>query len=420
VKRREFVGLSLGAAFQLSKPNAQIQQAREAALAVLKPSRQQLEHGLELHADALVIDSYGFSPRAAPDPDAFARAIASGASSSELDDLLEEMRVIGCVTKAAERNEYMDAWNAAGVTCIQESAGEEGQDPMRLIKRMARFTYVTDRLRDFVDKAVTPDDIVAAKKRNRRCLYFTGNGVPLAQRWTSVEDELSYIRVLFQLGMRMLHITYNRRNMLGDGCAEPANGGLSDLGRAAIAEMNRVGAIVDVAHSGWRTSLEAAKASQRPMVASHSAVAAVHNHIRGKPDEVIRAITDTGGYIGICCIPQFLGRGRDLNAMLDHIDHIVKRFGADYVAIGTDISHNSGIAEAASRKMPKRPLARTRFEYFWPPGSLEGTGHASLSWTNWPMFTVGLVTRGHGDEAIRKILGGNVLRVARAALDGIL
>jgi membrane dipeptidase len=65
-----------------------------------------------------------------------------------------------------------DTWNAAGVTCIQESAGEEGQDPMRLIKRMARFTYVTDRLRDFVYKAVTPDDIVAAKKRNRRCLYL--------------------------------------------------------------------------------------------------------------------------------------------------------------------------------------------------------------------------------------------------------
>ena len=78
------------------------------------------------------------------------------------------------------------------------------------------------------------------------------------------------MRVFFQLGIRMMHVTYNRRNLLGDGCAEPANGGLSDLGRAAIAEMNRVGVIVDVAHSGWRTSLEAAKASQKPMVASHT------------------------------------------------------------------------------------------------------------------------------------------------------
>ena len=260
---------------------------------------------------------------------------------------------------------------------------------------------------------------MAAKKENRRCLYFTGNGVPLAQRWSSVEDELSYIRVLFQLGMRMLHVTYNRRNMLGDGCAEIANGGLSDLGRAAVAEMNRVGMIVDVAHSGWRTSLEAAKASRRPMVASHSAAAAVHNHIRGKPDEVIRAIADTGGYVGICCIPPFLGRTRDLNAMLDHIDYIAKRFGADHVTIGTDISYDSALAEAANQKMPRRPPTRTRFQYFWPAGTLDGPGHASLSWTNWPIFTVGLVARGHSDDAVRKILGGNVLRVARAALAGI-
>jgi membrane dipeptidase len=214
-------------------------------------------------------------------------------------------------------------------------------------------------------------------------------------------------------------VTYNRRNLLGDGCAEQANAGLSDFGRAAIAEMNRVGVIVDVAHSGWRTSFEAAKASRRPMVASHSASAAVNQHIRAKPDDVIKAIADTGGYVGICCIPEFLGRTRDLNAMLDHIDHIVKRFGADHVAIGTDISHVSSYTEAAARKAPKRPPARTPYEYFWPPGSLGGGGHASLAWSNWPMFTVGLVTRGHSDPTIRQILGGNVLRVARAALEGI-
>lgn len=410
--------MSLGAAFQLSAPNPKIEQAREAALAVLKPSRRQLEHGLALHADATVVESYGFSPRAAPVAETFRRAVEAGAPSGELEDLWEEMRVTRPVTNAVERTEYLDAWKASGVTCILESAGEESQDPMRLIKRMARFTYVTDMLGERVRKATTPDDIVAAKKGNRHCLYFAGNGVPLAQRWNSVVDELSYVRTLFQLGMRMLHVTYNRRNLLGDGCAEPANAGLSDLGRAAIAEMNRVGLIVDVAHSGWRTSLEAAKASRLPMVASHSAAVAVNNHIRGKPDDVIRAIADTGGYVGVCCIPSFLGRTRDLNAMLDHIDHIVKHFGAEHVAIGTDISYTSRYAEVEYKKTPQRPASRTRYEYFWPPGSLGGSDHASLSWSNWPMFTVGLVMRGHSDDDIRKILGGNVLRVARAALAG--
>jgi membrane dipeptidase len=232
----------------------------------------------------------------------------------------------------------------------------------------------------------------------------------------SVEDELRYIRIYYQLGIRMMHVTYNRRNMLGDGCAEPANAGLSDFGRAAIAEMNRVGVIVDVSHSGWRTSLEAAKASSKPMVVSHSGCVEVNRHIRCKPDEVIRAVADTGGFIGICCIPSFLGRTHDLKAMLDHIDHVVKRFGPDHVAIGTDVAYVSRANAAENRKLPPSAGTRPRFEYFWPPNALSAPRSDSMAWTNWPMFTVGMVQRGYSDADIQKILGGNVLRVARAVL----
>lgn len=413
--RREFLKLSGAVALQAS---GRIQRARDAAWAALKPSPKALDHGLELHANSIVIDAYGFSPRAALDGDAMRSAMEAGASEAELEDLQEEMSMTRCVTDLSERAEYMDAWKASGLTCIFQNAGEESQDPMRLIKRLARFTYVTDMLRDFVVKAATPDEIVAAKKQGRRCLYFSGNGVPLAQQWISVEEELRYIRIFFQLGIRMMHVTYNRRNLLGDGCAEPANGGLSDLGRAAIAEMNRVGVIVDVAHSGWRTSLEAAKASRKPMVASHAGAVAVNRHIRCKPDEVIHAIADTGGYVGVCCIPSFLGRGGDINAMLDHIDSIARRFGTDRVAIGTDVAYTSRHAEAENRKIPKWARSRTRYEYFWPPDAFAGqpSRQATLEWTNWPLFTVGLVQRGYPDDDIQKILGGNVLRVARAAL----
>lgn len=366
------------------------------------------------------MEAYGFSPRAALDGDAMRAAIEAGASSLELQDLEEEMSMTRHVRDATERAEYENAWKAAGMTCIFQNAGEEGQDPLRLVKRLARFTYVTDMRRDFVSKAAVPDDIVAAKKQGRHCLYFSGNGVPLTQQWVSVEDELRYIRIFFQLGIRMMHVTYNRRNMLGDGCAEPSNAGLSDLGRAAIAEMNRVGVIVDVAHSGWQTSLEAAKVSRRPMVASHSGCVAVNRHIRCKPDEVIRAIADTGGYIGICCIPAFLGRGGDLNAFLGHIDHVARRFGTDHVAIGTDIGYMSRTAQQEYKKIPPRPRARVRYEYFWPPGALGGAAqHPTLEWTNWPLFTVGLVAHGWSDADIQKILGGNVLRVARAALPAL-
>ena len=400
--------------------NETIAEARRAALDVFQPKPKDLEHGLELHARSIVFDSYGFAPRCAVDGDAINRAIEAGASDVELQDLREDHGMTRCVTDAAERAEFLEAWKAAGLTCIVQNAGEEGSDPLRLLKRLARFTYVTDSMPDFVRKAVTADDVLEAKRAGRHSLCFSGNGVPIAQQWVSVEEELRFVRVFYQLGIRMMHLTYNRRNMIGDGCGEPANAGLSDFGRAAVAEMNRVGVIADVAHSGWRTSLEAAQVSKRPMVASHTACDGLNHHIRSKPNDVIKAIVDTGGYIGICCIPNFLGGEGDLKALLDHIDYAVQRFGADHVAIGTDITYTSRNSAAENKKIARTAKSRSRWEALWPPGALGGKYPKALSiaWTNWPLYTVGLVQRGYKDEDIQKILGGNVLRVLRAAQQG--
>lgn len=404
----------------LATDNPTIARARDVGLEVLSPTRAQLEQGLRLHRDALVFDSYGFAPRAALDPVRMTAAIEGGASDAELQNLTEDMGMTQAAVDPRERAELAEAMRCSGVTAIFQNAGEEGQDPLRLLKRLARFTYLTDRLAGTLMRATHPDDVVAAHQAGQHCLYLTGNGVPLPQNWATVEDELSYIRIFFQLGIRMMHVTYNRRNMLGDGCAERANGGLSDLGRAAIAEMNRVGVIVDVAHSGWQTSLEAAKVSQKPMVASHTVCAGLNHHIRAKPDEVIRAICDTGGLIGICWIPTFLGHSGDLAAVLDHVDYAVQKFGVEHVAIGTDVAHTSQHAAAASKQIPPRGgrKSRPRFEALWPEGALGGQWPraASLGWTNWPLITVGLVQRGYKEDDIRKILGGNVLRVCRDTL----
>jgi membrane dipeptidase len=416
-------GTALGAAPRPPRPagtNEKIQRLREVALEILKPSRKELDRGLALHQEAVVFDAYGFAPRAALDGDAFRKAIEEGASAQELNDLSEEMAMTRCLTDAAEEEEFKAAWEASGVTCIFQNAGEESQDPLRLLKRLARFTYLADSRPDLARKAVRPEDVTAARKQGARCLYLSGNGVPLSQEWVSARDELRYVRIFFQLGIRMMHLTYNRRNLLGDGCGEQTDGGVSDLGRQAIAEMNRVGILVDVAHSGWRTSLEAAKASRKPVVASHTACVGVHRHIRGKPDETIRAIADTGGYIGLCCIPSFLGGKGDISALLDHVDYAVKRFGADHVAIGTDVAYTSRHAAAQNEKIPPRRRMPPRFEALWPPDSFVQKPQAvdSLAWTNWPLFTVGLVQRGHSDEDIRKIVGGNVLRVLAAVRPG--
>jgi membrane dipeptidase len=191
--------------------------------------------------------------------------------------------------------------------------------------------------------------------------------------------------------------------------------------------MNRIGIIVDVAHSGWRTSLEAARVSGKPIVASHTVCAALNRHIRSKPDEVIRAIVDGGGVIGICAVPAFLGRNGDINALLDHIDYMAKTFGPDCVAIGTDVCENLSPSrpdnELSAQLTGEYPKSRRSFESLWPPDDPlfspdwnKKEQLLSLAWGNFPLFTVGLVQRGYSDADIQKILGGNMLRVFDAVL----
>ncbi len=411
----------------MSTVHALIEEARQHALAALQPSARDLEHGLELHRQALVVETYGFGPSGC-DPERILNAIRSGAAGNALQDVIEEVALTSYVRNSAQWQDYQAMWEASGVTCIFRNAGEEGQEPLRILRRFAQFLYVTDQCRDFVAKALLPDDIRQAKREGRRCLVLTANGVPLVQDWHSVAEEFAYLHLFARMGCRMMHLTYNRRNMLGDGCAETANGGLSDFGRAAIAAMNREGVIVDVAHSGWQTSLEAAQVSTRPIVASHTTCADLWRHVRGKPDAVLRAIADGGGLIGICAIPGFLGGRGDLCALLDHLAHAVRTVGADHVGIGTDVGASlpqtesqRALEEDIAREYPK--ALRRNFQGLWPPDEphekpewRQPHQRLSLAWVNFPYFTVGMVQRGFKDEEILKILGGNMLRVLGDAL----
>ncbi|MCE5240319.1 dipeptidase [bacterium] len=405
--------------------NDHVQKCWNTALALLRPTEAQLQHGLELHRDALVFETYGFAPNACFDGAALAAAAEEGASAVELQDLREDMSMTRWATVPAEREEFKQAFDFAGVNCIFQNAGEEGQTAMRLARRLARFTFSTDVMRDFVCRAAFPDDISAAHARGGHCLYFTGNGVPLVEDWITPHDELRFIRIFFQLGIRMMHLTYNRRNMIGEGCAESSNAGLSDFGRMVIAEMNKQGVIVDCAHSGWQTSLEAAQASSKPMVASHSACAALQPHHRCKPDEVIRAICDTDGMIGICWVPGFLGGSGTIVEVLNHVDYVVRNYGAQYVGLGSDTSYTPQRQAEEWSKYP-RVKERKRWNNFWWPNDplydpkfQKPEQRESLAWTNWPLMTVGMVQRGYSDDDIRQILGGNMMRVAQAAVAGL-
>jgi len=403
--------------------NDQINHAREVATGILNPSKSDLDRGLSLHKESVVVESYSLGLMAPLDGDTIATKIEEGATDVELGALGGDMRMTRWVDEPSLRQEFEEAWEASGVTCSYQNAGEEGNDPLVLIERLARHTYVTDMAPDLMKRAVAPDDIESAKAEGKHCRYMTGNGIPLAGNQRNTSEELRYIRVFYQLGVRMMHLTYNRRNPIGDGCAEPADAGLSEFGREVIREMNRVGVLVDIAHSGRQTGLDAAAVSERPIVVSHSCAMSLNKHVRCKDDETIRAVIATGGTMGITNVPYFLGGQGDISMMLDHIDYVAKTFGTDHVTIGTDGPYVSYQSKTENDKIPKTRRTRERWESLWPPDDKRGASEwrqdhqvQSLMWTNWPMLTVGLVQRGYSDDDIRKIIGGNILRVSRDVL----
>lgn len=122
--------------------------------------------------------------------------------------------------------------------------------------------------------------------------------------------------------------------------------------------------------------------------------------------------------MGICCISRFLRGTGDIGALLDHINCVVKKFAVDHVAIGTDVAYSSQNAANEQKKVPPLRRSRADFRSLWPADTFQTTQPMtdSIAWTNWPLFTVGLVQRGHSDDDNRRIIGGNVMRVSREAL----
>ncbi len=393
------------------------QQIRQAALDVLRPSEKDLQHGLELHRNSVVFDSYGFMPLGTNRNDRVDELIENGASRDEINHAVESCRMDESFNDPEIFTRLQAAWEFSGVDCTFLNSGQESNDIENLLHRLSNYTHLIDRKPELYERAIFPHQIPGIKERGHKAMFFTTNGVPLPSKLVSSHETLSHIGVFAKLGVHMMHLTYNRRNLIGDGCAESADAGLSGFGRDVIAEMNRMCVIPDVAHSGQKTSYEAAKVSRKPVVASHTAAAHFSTHCRAKCDEVIQAVKESGGFVGICGHPPFLQGSMYIDAMLDHVEYIARKYGADYVTIGTD----NGIMLVENKPLPV-PKQRSIWEDYW---ALDGAGYETMSreqydsvnWLNWPMFTVGLVQRGFSDEDIRKIIGGNVIRVLTETME---
>ena len=232
------------------------------------------------------------------------------------------------------------------------------------------------------------------------------------------ERELENLDLLYGLGVRIMQLTYNLRNFVGDGCTERYESGLSYFGVDVVERMNKLGMLVDTGHCGYQTTLDAVEISKTPAIASHTGCRSVYDYPRSKTDEELQAIAENGGYVGIYAYDNFLAKERgNVTDFLDHIDYAVNLIGAEHVGIGTDAFIHPKMPERLLEKMDQD---EPRWSGFWVQDWLEASALAvaliearvgSLVWTNWPYFTVGLVSRGYSDQEIQKIIGGNFLRI---------
>jgi len=255
-------------------------------------------------------------------------------------------------------------------------------------------------------------DLDAARQAGRTGLLYA------FQDAVAFETDLARLETFHRLGVRVVQPTYNRRNLLGDGCLEPSNAGLSRDGVQAIERMNELGILVDLSHCGRQTAGDAIRASKQPVAFTHTGCAALADHPRNRTDAELRAVAGRGGVCGVYFMP-YLDVGRQANSQLviRHLEHMLDVAGEDHVSLGTDGGVSAEQVDDAYRARFAE-ITRMRQEAgIAAPGETE-TGYVFASDLNTPRRFETLATllsaRGHGDARIEKILGGNLRRVFAA------
>tara|TARA_B100000809_G_scaffold173958_1_gene171209 strand:- start:91 stop:1233 length:1143 start_codon:yes stop_codon:yes gene_type:complete len=295
----------------------------------------------------------------------------------------------------------------SGITAMNVTVSSG--DTASTLRRMSPWFANVERWPDVFRMVRSVEQLHDAKESGRV-------GIILGfQDTTPYEGDLSRVQIFHDLGVRVVQLTYNVRNLVGDGCLEPGNAGLSAYGHQVVERLNELGSIVDLSHCGKRTTAEGIRASTAPVGITHTGCTAVAPHPRSKDDEELRSAADGGGVIGVYLMP-FLSPGRvpTDDDVVAHIEHALNVCGEDHVGIGSDLSITpiDGSDEYWSKH---REFVARRIE----------AGIAAPAEDPDVLFTVpdlnshrrmeliadALASRGHDDRVIEKVIGGNWLRL---------
>ena len=329
-----------------------------------------------------------------------------------------EAIVIDGVLNAAYDRDYFGSLRAGGYTAAIVTLAMPFYRPDRVwqtLRDYAEWRVLFAAHEESITHVKSAKDIHRAKHESRVGIIFG------MQDGGAYAHDLDLLPVYRDLGLLISSLAYNRRNALADGCVEPADAGLSRIGRDAVDRFSELGIQLDLSHMGDRSSFEALERFDGPVVLTHSNPRALCDNPRNVPDELIDAVAGTGGVVGVSPLPMLLARkadkpDRSIEDLFTHIDYVVERVGAEHVGFGSDF-YKFTLEDAIARNVAGGFLGRLErepvkseevtdpetYELLHPPG-IRGAVEV-------PNITHGLLARGYSEDDVRGIIGGNFLRV---------
>lgn len=290
-------------------------------------------------------------------------------------------------------------FRTSGINVFHNSIGVGSYD--EALQFIAAWSGFAGRNADVFSLVGRVEDLEHAKKQGKVAVIM---GLQNADEFREAKD----VKDFYDLGLRCAQLTYNAQNLIGSGSTERVDGGVTDYGEKIIAAMNDVGMLIDVSHSGDRTTLDAIEISPKPIAITHSNCRALNNHPRLKTDEAIRKLAAKGGVMGITGVRMFVkdSEPTTIDDIVDHIDHVVKLVGIEHVGIGSD-SDLMGYDHMPKDQYEKLKASYKKSYAFRDRIDTDGFDHPRKVYD----LTAALLRRGYGEANIQAVLGGNFRRL---------
>lgn len=295
-------------------------------------------------------------------------------------------------------------WLEGGVSVGFATMALTDDDLTSTVRRIAGWHRQAREHARLVRPATTVEDCRIAHREGKLAVVLA------FQNSSPFGDDLDTVEMFHRLGVRAAILAYNQSELAGDGCMEPRDAGLSAFGRRLVAEMNRVGMLVDLSHCGLRTSLEAIDASSAPVAFTHTGAKGIFDHPRNVSDEQLRALAARDGFVGINALPVFLRAGTaapSLDDVVDHLEYVAAIVGIQRVGLGLDFSQppeEQGIS-------PERYAMLMR-QGVWTPATLPPPPwrYPIASPALVPRLTERLLERGMLEHEVVGVLGEHALQ----------